>query len=340
MNSFHILVSLPRGEEEGTPEKEKVSATSTSASPPVPSTVASLGRSSSALDLRTCMRRTMDVFRRKRIVREASTIGRGMARTLSCGSLPPAWTATDGASTRKKIAFLSSQGVVRKESVDIPSVQSMPLKKKHWLEAVDTKHRYGSNLSRYYEIWKETSSRENFFVWLDHGPGRELDLPDCPREVLDKEVIKYLTTQEREKYEVVVKDGIMAYKETGSPVHTMDREPPSSYGQEAGEGSRPGEPDDMKQNDTWIFVCSPEGKIYVGKKRLNPSPRFQHSSFLAGGAALAAGQMDVHRGKVIEVRAFSGHYRPKRENLLAFLQMLNDNGVDTRQVRFRQFKSK
>ena len=98
-------------------------------------------------------------------------------------------------------------------------------------------------------------------------------------------------------------------------------------------GENEDHPDDIKQNDTWIFVCSPEGRIYVGKKRLNPSPRFQHSSFLAGGAALAAGQMDVHHGKVVELRAFSGHYRPKRENLLAFLQMLHESGVDTRQVR-------
>ena len=96
----------------------------------------------------------------------------------------------------------------------------------------------------------------------------------------------------------------------------------------------------VRQNDTWIFVCSPDGRIYVGKKRLSPSPRFQHSSFLAGGAALAAGQMDVYQGTVVEVRAFSGHYRPKRENLLAFLRMLHDRGVDTARVRFKQFKNK
>ena len=44
--------------------------------------------------------------------------------------------------------------------------------------------------------------------------------------------------------------------------------------------------------------------------------------------------------QVLEIRAFSGHYRPKRENLLAFLQMLCDQGVDTKQVRFKQFKNK
>ena len=50
--------------------------------------------------------------------------------------------------------------------------------------------------------------------------------------------------------------------------------------------------------------------------------------------------MDVDHGNVVEVRAFSGHYRPKRENLLAFLQMLHERGVDTTQVKFRQFKNK
>ena len=320
-----------------------------------------LNRSASACDLKDVLRRTIDVFRRKRIVREAALIGKGITRTLSSNALilsddarlaRAAGSATSGADrpqsaevsplrgSRKNVHFLSARGTLERESLDMPSVQSMPLKKKHWLEAVDAKHRYGSNLSKYYEVWLASTTTENFFTWLDHGEGRSVNLEACPRSVLNTEVIKYCSKQEREKYEVLIRDGIMVYKQSGIPVHTMEpsllfrarqsgaaaRDPPMM-------GENDDHPDDIKQNDTWIFVCSPEGRIYVGKKRLNPSPRFQHSSFLAGGAALAAGQMDVHHGKVVELRAFSGHYRPKRENLLAFLQMLHESGVDTRQVR-------
>ena len=94
----------------------------------------------------------------------------------------------------------------------------------------------------------------------------------------------------------------------------------------------------MGQGGSWIFVCSPQGKIYVGRKRVLP-PRFQHSSFLAGGAALAAGQMDVDEGCVREIRAFSGHYRPQTDSIFAFLKLLHRQGVDTKRILVRQFKS-
>ena len=61
----------------------------------------------------------------------------------------------DDDNRRKKVSFLTSTGDLKRESLDIPSVRSIPLKKKHWLEAVDAKHRYGSNLAVYYEEWKE-----------------------------------------------------------------------------------------------------------------------------------------------------------------------------------------
>lgn len=338
--AFQEVKTYPASvEEDGKEEEHEASGTGRGSIP----------RSSSAASLKECVRKTVDLFRRKRVVREAAILGKGMAQSYSASDLllpqgengeGPKGGERAGSATRKKVVFLSSQGTLRRESLDIPSVQSMPLKKKHWLEAVDAKHRYGSNLSRYYEVWKDSDTQENFFFWLDRGGGSKVELSDCSRSVLDSQTIKYCDKRERERYEVVIKDGIMSYKRTGERVHTMDsrrREPDPVT---LPGGSPETDADDIKQDDTWIFVCSPEGRVYVGRKRLNVSPRFQHSSFLAGGAALAAGQMDVDHGNVVEVRAFSGHYRPKRENLLAFLQMLHERGVDTTQVKFRQFKNK
>ena len=55
----------------------------------------------------------------------------------------------------------------------------------YFLEMVDHKHRYGSNLRRYHHEWKQSDTHENFFYWLDYGEGKELDLPDRPRSRLD-----------------------------------------------------------------------------------------------------------------------------------------------------------
>jgi hypothetical protein len=57
----------------------------------------------------------------------------------------------------------------------------------YFLEMVDLKHRYGSNLRTYHEEWKKSETKENFFYWLDYGEGRYLDCQGCPRSRLDSE---------------------------------------------------------------------------------------------------------------------------------------------------------
>lgn len=76
---------------------------------------------------------------------------------------------------------------------------------------------------------------------------------------------------ERKAYEVVIEDGKLFYKQSGEPIHTT------------------GEPRDGK----WIFVLSTSRVMYVGKKKKG---FFQHSSFLAGGAAAAAGRLVAEHG--------------------------------------------
>lgn len=76
---------------------------------------------------------------------------------------------------------------------------------------------------------------------------------------------------EREPYEVKVVYGKFFYKHSGKLLDTR-------------EGT-----DDTK----WIFVLSVSRVLYVGQKRKGT---FQHSSFLAGGATLAAGRLVVENG--------------------------------------------
>ena len=77
-----------------------------------------------------------------------------------------------------------------------------------------------------------------------------------------------LLQKERETYEVIVDDGKLVYRRSGELVNTV-------------EGSK------------WIFVLSPSRNMYVAEKKQG---QFHHSSFLAGGATIAVGQLVAHNG--------------------------------------------
>ncbi|KAJ9153344.1 hypothetical protein P3X46_026792 [Hevea brasiliensis] len=176
----------------------------------------------------------------------------------------------------------------------------------HWLEAIDPRHRYGHNLHFYYVKWLHSKSREPFFYWLDIGEGKEVNIIEkCPRSKLQQQCIKYLGPMERKAYEVVVEDEKFIYKQTGELLHTTD---------------------DAK----WIFVLSTSKTLYVGKKKKGT---FQHSSFLAGGVATAAGRLIIESGILKAVWPHSGHYRPTEENFKDFLSFLRENNVDITDVK-------
>ncbi|KAK1259873.1 hypothetical protein QJS04_geneDACA010163 [Acorus gramineus] len=180
----------------------------------------------------------------------------------------------------------------------------------HWLEAIDPRHRYGHNLHFYYDNWLHCESRQPFFYWLDVGEGKEVNLEEqCPRSKLQQQSIKYLGPKEREAYEVIVEDGKLIYKQTGELMDT------TSQGQ---------------KQSKWIFVLSTSKKLYVGQKKKG---KFQHSSFLAGGATSAAGRLVVENGVLKAVWPHSGHYRPTEVNFQEFMNFLNENNVDLTDIK-------
>ncbi|XP_009135311.2 IQ domain-containing protein IQM2 [Brassica rapa] len=180
----------------------------------------------------------------------------------------------------------------------------------HWLEAIDPRHRYGHNLHFYYNKWLHCQSREPFFYWLDIGEGKEVNLVEkCTRLKLQQQCIKYLGPMERKSYEVVVEDGKFFYKNSGEMLQTSAMEDSDSK---------------------WIFVLSTSKVLYIGKKKKGV---FQHSSFLAGGATVAAGRLVVDNGVLKAVWPHSGHYQPTEENFLDFLSFLGENNVDITDVK-------
>ncbi|KAL8400117.1 hypothetical protein RB594_000501 [Gaeumannomyces avenae] len=101
----------------------------------------------------------------------------------------------------------------------------------YFLELVDVKHRYGSNLRSYHEIWKKSDTRENFFYWLDYGEGRQLDLENCPRERLDREQVRYLSREERQYYLVTVDaEGRLCWAKNNAPIDTTEEWRDSLHG--------------------------------------------------------------------------------------------------------------
>ncbi|CAL4909872.1 unnamed protein product [Urochloa decumbens] len=176
---------------------------------------------------------------------------------------------------------------------------------RHWLEAIDPRHRYGHNLHLYYDIWFQSSSTEPFFYWLDIGAGREIHHPSCPRSKLNSQLVMYLGMNERAAYEVVVEEGRLTYLKSGQLVNTTEE-------------------------SKWIFVLSTSRSLYVGQKKKG---QFQHSSFLAGGATSAAGRLVAKDGVLKAIWPYSGHYLPTEENFNAFLSFLQEHHVDLTNVK-------
>jgi hypothetical protein len=93
----------------------------------------------------------------------------------------------------------------------------------YFLELVDQKHRYGSSLRKYHNYWKTQDTKQSFFYWLDEGDGKHVDLPECRRERLDREQVRYLSREERLKYLVNVnQDGLLVWAKNGEKVWTKD----------------------------------------------------------------------------------------------------------------------
>ncbi|KAJ4350769.1 hypothetical protein N0V95_004446 [Ascochyta clinopodiicola] len=239
----------------------------------------------------------------------------------------------------------------------------------YFLEMVDQKHRYGSNLRAYHEYWKKASTNENFFYWLDKGGGRTFEHPTVSRERLEKEQVRYLSREERLNYMVRIDDeGRLCWAKNGERINTtteykdsvngivpVDDDTPAygPNGQLDVEGEHYVNEDLDKAKginkikhvsaatilnhllrssvkpNSWIFVADTSFRLYIGIKQ---SGAFQHSSFLHGARISAAGLVRIKDGQLRRLSPLSGHYRPPTKNFRAFVHNMQDNGVDMSRV--------
>ncbi len=69
-----------------------------------------------------------------------------------------------------------------------------------------------------------------------------------------------------------------------------------------------------------IFVLDPRGNMYVN---MGTQGEFHHSSFLAGGPVIYAGEIEIRNGKLLHLNNSSGHYQPTETNMSSALKYLN-----------------
>ncbi|TPX17164.1 uncharacterized protein E0L32_003282 [Thyridium curvatum] len=120
---------------------------------------------------------------------------------------------------------------LRQEAREKRKKDSKMMGLQYFLEMVDLKHRYGSNLRTYHEEWKRADTHENFFYWLDYGEGRNVDIEACPRERLDREQVRYLSREERQYYLVKVdEDGRLCWSKNGARIDTTEQWKDSIHG--------------------------------------------------------------------------------------------------------------
>lgn len=101
----------------------------------------------------------------------------------------------------------------------------------YFLEMVDVKHRYGSNLRMYHAEWKKSDTNENYFYWLDYGEGKNIELDACPRDRLEREKIRYLSREERQYYLVKIdNEGRLRWAKNDVRIDTTEKFKDSIHG--------------------------------------------------------------------------------------------------------------
>lgn len=188
--------------------------------------------------------------------------------------------------------------------------KAKPMHPDYWKE-MRAPHYAGFVLKPIFEEWKKTSTYKNLDDWIESEWLPRAKVSSDPGLAskaisLEKNKVAYLTASaDRKSREMQIKGG-RVYTDSGVRFHTGDHTTAFS-----GSG--------------WaIFVMSPNRSVFSASHKVG---QFHHSSFLAGGPVLAAGEWAVDNGKVVAITAKSGHYKPDEKMFYEILRKLRHRGV-------------
>jgi hypothetical protein len=203
-------------------------------------------------------------------------------------------------------------------------------------EKLDTKHRMGNYLTILMDAYaaKQPRPKLGFYAWVD-----AIGVGDFKRIISAKLTalannnmawwaerlrtfqmgVKYKDTDElRDKYLIKVSGGMLMRRgkidQRGKWIDTGKLEPFNTTVLNS-----------HWSGDGWaMWVESQNKDFYANRMKVL---RFQHTSFLAGGDVLGAGEWVVTHGSLTKISGRSGHYQPTLNHLVQALRHLETAGV-------------
>ena len=158
----------------------------------------------------------------------------------------------------------------------------------------------------------------------------------------DQDKAKYLTKMERQMYRLRFKSG-RAYQ------YQWWQDDPLSAPLVPAESSRAytalrrrgldGHGVDGSEN-FGCFVMTIERELYMAKPFVPQGPTKDgmfHSSFTCGDVVTMAGTMLIKDGRILGIRADSGHYKPTQMNMALLIQALTMYGVDLKHIKIYEW---
>jgi hypothetical protein len=168
--------------------------------------------------------------------------------------------------------------------------------------------------------WSQDANAQNtpFFLWLEN---HALCLHQN-KEDLETRSVAYLRADSHQGASVRAKLRVVI---PGAPLQMIDMASPSAtpmvasttgYQAEGGKEVRTGH---HWGEDMAAFVWSREGELFLAHHR---AQEFHHSSFVSGQRVRCAGMIIIENGWVTGLSNNSGHYKPRKQHLLAFVNYL------------------
>lgn len=193
-----------------------------------------------------------------------------------------------------------------------------PMVPEYWGEVVHDAHGYGRDLHTLMNVWKSAPTTDNFNTWMDKLTNGESvpGIENIPKNMFENGKLKisrvmFLNESERKVYQATINNrGLISTPNQNRPTTLVDIN-----------GMVP---------NPHIFVVSPDNQLYVG---VYDRGKFNHSSFLAGGSVLSAGEMVLENGKIKTITDKSGHYQSSEQMILRGLDALIKSGADLSQTQ-------
>lgn len=215
------------------------------------------------------------------------------------------WNALSDLTTQCVREGLKGGAKFLRGPANMKAITGDPKMQSYWLEALSSGHQPGYVLSGLYEKWlrKGIDKGRTYSFWNYIGATKKKNGAPRSARIKGATSVAYLTRAQAEPYRVYFNAGRAWMAHDDSPFDTQTYSTAHS-----GQG--------------WaIFVVSIEGELYAGS---HITGEFHHSSFLSGGAVLAAGEMVADDGLIRFITSKSGHYGPAVENMQAMSIRLPD----------------